>query len=131
MNVINDVNSELCPYCGQDSCDHHALSLDLTFREVIGGALFEACAYRLARIRSALAGDDEDADVEVEAFEQLEEVLDGLPDLQDVYSEFQGGPGQSSALRHYWVELPSSLPLLQAVLTSEDPYATVDPSPGQ
>lgn len=65
------VDSELCPYCGQDTCEHHALSLDLTFREVIGGALFEASGYRLARIKSALAGDDEDADIEVQAFEQL------------------------------------------------------------
>lgn len=113
---IEDTDTEACPFCGCDTCEHHALSLDLTFREVLGGALFDACLHRLSRISALLAGDDEDADVEAEAFEQLEDALATLPGLVDVYSEFQGGPGQSSAMRHYWTVQPSSLPTLRATL---------------
>ncbi len=112
----SDEDTEACPFCGADTCEHHALSLDLTFREVLGGALYEACGHRLSRITSSLAGDDEDAEVDDEAFDQLEELLDELPHLVSIHSEFHGGPGQSSALRHYWVENPATLPVLKASL---------------
>lgn len=116
----DQADTELCPYCGQDSCEHHAISLDLTFRQVVGGALFEECAACLARITATLAGDDEDADVEDDAFERMEEVLGELPGLHDIDSEFHGGPGQSSAMRHYWIRDPAMLPGLSSLLEAAD-----------
>jgi hypothetical protein len=120
MSDADEVNSELCPYCGQDTCEHHVASLDLTFRQVVGGALYEACDECLSRIMATLGGGNEDADVEAEAFERLEEVLEDLPGLHPVDSEFHGGPGQSSAMRHYWVEDPSTLPALAECVAAEE-----------
>jgi hypothetical protein len=113
-------DTELCPYCGQDTCEHHAISLDLTFRQVVGGALFEECDTCLARITAMLAGDDEDPDVAEEAFERMEEVLGELPGLHAIDSEFEGGPGQSSAMRHYWIRDPTMLPGLSSRLEATD-----------
>lgn len=120
MSDEDEVDSELCPYCGQDTCGHHAASLDLTFRQVVGGALYRACGNCLSRITATLEAGNEDADVEAEAFERLEEVLEDLPGLHPVDSEFHGGPGQSSAMRHYWVEDPSTLPALEERVAAVD-----------
>src|SRR5690349_9852481 len=55
-----ELHTEHCPFCGADSCLHHVASLDLTFREIVGGALFEACSIYLARRAEELATDGED-----------------------------------------------------------------------
>lgn len=101
-----------CPYCGEDACPHLALRMDMTFREILGGTLHASCKQFLERVNlepehvEAVAGRGRDA------LTHLEELLEGFEDLFFADAETDGVPGQSSAIRSYWVEDPSRLPSL-------------------
>jgi hypothetical protein len=87
----------VCPFCqSADSCEHHLLSVDTTFRETIGGALFK----EFAEVWGELYESDDLMD-EDEAFDELLEEISELADSEEE-SDFEGGPGQSSATMHYY-----------------------------
>lgn len=117
--AAEQVDTENCPFCGADVCTHHAVSLDLTFREVVGGELFEACGSYLARRKAELAIDDEDANVSDQAFDDLEALVGGHPDVVALISEWEGGPGQSSLMRHCWIAQPQSMAALARSLSDD------------
>lgn len=120
-DLVDDDDNELCPYCGNEGCPHHIATLDLTSREVVGGALYDAARSCLQEITEKLVNVEEDADLEGEAFEQLEDVLESLPGVVGIDSEWQGGPGQSSAVRHYWVEDEDTIAELAARMVTPEP----------
>lgn len=91
-----------CPYCGSgDECEHLLLTVDLTFRESLGGALYGW--FRSAW--NAVCRDNEDNDT-FDEFAAFAELIDRV-EAHAAFSsddEFNGAPGQSSAYRLYWCE---------------------------
>lgn len=89
-----------CPYCNsEDSCEHLLLQVDLTFRDAVGGELYEA--FRKKWFSILEANEDSDNFDEREAFEQLLEDVACLADAESCW-EFEGGPGQSCDYQTYF-----------------------------
>lgn len=89
-----------CPYCdSEDSCDHLLLRVDTTFREALGGEVYDW--FRKAWSETFRAHADDDAFDEGSAFDDLLERVEAEADsAQD--DEFNGAPGQSSAYRVFY-----------------------------
>lgn len=100
-------NITACPYCdSEDLCDHLLLLVDLTFKDVIGGALNDA--FR-AKWHAILDENSERDDFnENEAFLVLLDDVSCLADEQR-YWEFEGGPGQSSDYQAYFCHSTESI----------------------
>lgn len=99
-----EVDTELCPFCGADSCGHHVVTFDLTFDEVVSGSLhgaFAEAAVWLAGIREAKAGNE---DTTPSVLELLGEWLDRQDGVVGIASEWEGGPGRTSEVIHFWIE---------------------------
>jgi hypothetical protein len=89
-----------CPYCSSEEvCEHLLLIVDTTFREARSGPLYRWFNGAWSAI---LEEHEEDDDFrEAEPYDQLLENLDSHADAaQD--GEFEGGPGNSSALHGYY-----------------------------
>lgn len=110
-------NIENCPFCGADTCAHHVASLDLTYRQVVGGGAFDACSSYLARREEELAANNDAEQASDSAFDDLEALLDELPAVVGIRTEYEGGPGQSSVMRHYWVEPPKAMSELASLFS--------------
>ena len=88
------------PFCNsEDSCEHLLLQVDLTFRDAVGGVIYEAFREKWFSILDANE-DNEDFD-EGEAFERLLEDVACLADAENCW-EFEGGPGQSCNYQAYF-----------------------------
>lgn len=117
-------DSQNCPFCDADTCVHYAATLDLTERQVLGGALYRACedfieresAKRLAVIKDADEDADDESEVFYAVFDELEAVLDDLSELTPAECESHGGPGQASAMKLYWAMDPSDIPRIEKKL---------------
>lgn len=84
MSVVDS-----CPYCAStDDCSHLLLLVDKTFRNAVGGLLFDAFNARWSQICEE-GGDDFD---EREPFYDLLDQVHGLADDFNEY-EVDGGPG--------------------------------------
>ena len=101
-NDDQDENSEEigCPYCdAEETCEHLLLTVDTTFREAVNGPLHRWFNGRWSDILEAHQ-DDDNFD-EREPFDELQELVDSAADAS-IDGEFEGGPGQSSSLRHFY-----------------------------
>ena len=93
----------VCPFCqSADSCKHHLLSVDVTFRQIGGGALYEEFTDLWVK-----RSDSEDPSFdERKVFEELLDEARKLAD-SEVESDFEGGPGQSSANIKFYCSSPA------------------------
>ena len=105
-------DTDACPFCVSNDCDHHLVTLDLTFGQVAGGLLADVCGEFLVRSWESndnATGTNEDSDAPIEVLEQC---LEQLENVVGISSEWQGGPGQSSAVRHFWTDQPEQISAL-------------------
>jgi hypothetical protein len=98
--TVDDGDEVYCPYCDSaGSCEHHLLTVDLTFREAHGGKLYHEFNGRLGEARSHSRKQLSEAEI-------FEEVVGEVSALADkCITEFADlGPGQSSEYEHYYCQ---------------------------
>lgn len=96
-----------CPFCNsEDDCDHLLLRVDLTFRYAVSGALYSDFRAKWGDILDENTESD-DFD-EGEAFSSLLDHVVCLADAES-YSEFEGGPGQSSDYQAFYCSSKKSI----------------------
>jgi hypothetical protein len=89
-----------CPYCNsREGCDHVLLSVDITFRESVGGPLYEW--FRQSWYDAFDENGDSDEFDEGGAYDELLALVEAHADTTQ-YDEFSGAPGQSSAYRIFY-----------------------------
>lgn len=89
-----------CPYCdSSEGCEHLLLTVDTTFREAVGGELYEW--FRETWSATFDTDGDDDAFDERVAFDELLERVEAEADTARE-DEFDGAPGQSSAYRVFY-----------------------------
>jgi hypothetical protein len=88
-----------CPYCDSiEDCDHLVLMVDRTFREALGGLLWQDFGSRWADI----CNETEDPDFnESQAFDELLDEVDSLCD-SEVRSSPNSAPGLTSSYSSYF-----------------------------
>jgi hypothetical protein len=100
----SDIEEVRCAYCkASGGCPHLLLTVDCTFRSAENGPLcddFQVCWAAIFDVECESAQFDES-----ERFEDLLEEVDSLSDW-DAESEFEGGPGMSSAYRSFYCSTP-------------------------
>jgi hypothetical protein len=97
---VEDGEEVRCPYCGSvDSCGHHLLTVDITFREAHGGGLYREFNRRLGALDSHFGEQMSEEEI-------FDEVLGEVALLADKdITEFADlGPGQSSEYEHYYCD---------------------------
>lgn len=89
-----------CPFCSDtNSCEHHLLTADTTFRSAEGGELYEAFRKRWSAVREA--HEDNPKFNERQAFDDLLEEVNDLADAEMNF-EIDQGPGMSSDYQSYY-----------------------------
>lgn len=89
-----------CPFCDDtNSCEHHLLTVDATFRGAEGGELYEAFTKRWAELQQA-----EEDNPKFNEGQKFDELLNEVNDLADAEMNFEidQGPGMSSAYQSYY-----------------------------
>lgn len=89
-----------CPFCADtNSCEHHLLTVDATFRGAEGGELYEAFNKRWAALNEA-----EEENPKFDEGQVFDDLLEDVNDLADAEMNFEidQGPGMSSAYQSYY-----------------------------
>lgn len=100
MPFVEDGDEAYCPFCGSvDSCGHHLLTVDITFREAHGGGLYDEFNRRLGAMNFHFGK-------QMSEWEIFNQVLGEVALLADQsITEFADpGPGQSSEYEHYYCD---------------------------
>lgn len=109
-----------CPYChSTDQCQHLLLTVDLTFREAVNGALSVSFNKRwFADLEAGQQSRDFD---ESASFEEFLSDVECISDF-DLSFEFEGGPGNSCTYRSFYSKEPNKgLTCFDRSLISQQP----------
>jgi hypothetical protein len=90
-----------CPYCGNiNECQHLLLSVDITFRNLEGGALFD-CVENLLSKQSESQVDNLDYSADTH-FDTLILKVEQVCDYEFYWDGFDTMPGMSSSYKIFW-----------------------------
>ena len=106
-----------CPFCNAaNPCEHHLVSIDLTFREILGGPLSEWLSARLAELYER-----EESNEDFCVSDSLEDILYDVSVASDGEREedFEGAPGMSSSIRHFYCSTDARVAVAVATLDAK------------
>lgn len=89
-----------CPFCADtNSCEHHLLTVDATFRGAVGGELYRAFKKRWAALQEA-----EEDNPQFDEDQEFDDLLEDVNDLADAEMDFEIDqvPGMSSTYQSYY-----------------------------
>ncbi|QCP47918.1 hypothetical protein FAZ95_01210 [Trinickia violacea] len=103
VNIYSE-EPPVCPYCDElGSCPHLLLNVEVTFRTVESGVLFDAFNARLLS-----AAEQNGGNPSCDGSDRFDQLLSEVDELADAvrYWTFEDGPGMSSNFQLYYAESP-------------------------